>query len=240
MLRKSAVLFLGLFICWGALKSAFADSRSYVWTYEYQSLPKGMAEVEYYLATQVPDTAKPEVNTWEHWVELEYGITNHWDVAMYQMWKQKNTATSSTSEYDGFKIRTRYRFGEKGQFFVDPLLYVEYIRDDDLSKPNVGEGKLILAKDMGNFNISYNQIIERNLEREGKTTYEYALGINYAFLPALKLGLESKGTYNERESSIGPTISLASKRFWVSIGAVFGLNKRTDDVQARMIVGVPF
>lgn len=232
-------LALSSMIILGITQNSYADRRSYVWTYEYMTMPRGMSEVEYYLTTQVPDMDKSNINTWKHWVELEYGITDNLDVALYQMWKQKNTASGSTSEYDGFKIRTRYRFGRKGEFFLDPLLYLEYIRDDDLSKPNVAEAKLILAKDIGNFNISYNQILERNLEK-GKTEHEYAVGISYTFLPALKLGIESKGSYNERESAVGPTISWSNRRFWVSLGAAFGLNKRTDDIQTRMIVGIPF
>lgn len=218
----------------------YADWRSYVWTYEYMTLPKGMAEVEYYLTTQVPDTAESGVNTWKHWVELEYGITNRWDVAIYQMWKQENTASDSASGYDGFKIRTRYKFGEKGKFFIDPELYFEYIRDNDLSEPNIGEVKLILAKSLGNFNISYNQIFERNLEKGGSTNHEYAVGVSYEFSPALTFGIESKGSYSERGYAIGPTVSWINEKFWVALGAVFGLNERTDDVQTRMIVGIHF
>jgi len=241
MFKKIAAVFM---ICLlGAaciLENALADRRSYVWTYEYMTMPKGMAEVEYYLTTQVPDTAKSNVNTWKHQVELEYGITDHWDASMYQMWKQENTASSSTFGYDGFKIRTRYRFGERGRWFIDPEFYFEYIRDDDLSKPHVGEAKLILGRDIDNWNISYNQIIERNLERTGKAEHEYAAGISYEFLPAFKIGIESKGSYTGHEYAIGPTASLATNRFWVSFGAAFGLNDKTDDVQTRMIVGVPF
>ncbi|MDO8662963.1 MAG: hypothetical protein Q7K98_07085 [Candidatus Omnitrophota bacterium] len=234
------LIILTLAAVFGFTPPSYADRRSYVWTYEYMTLPKGMAEIEYYLTTQVPDTAKSNVNTWKHWVELEYGITDHWDVAMYQMWRQKNTASSSTFEYDGFKLRTRYRFGEKGKYLVDPELYFEYIREGDFSKPNVGELKLILGKEIGNFNVSYNQILKRNLEKEGKADHEYAVGVNYKFLPAFKLGVESKGSYNGREYAVGPTLSWGNRIFWVSLGAAFGLNARTDDLETRMIVGVPF
>jgi len=233
-------LVVGLFIILGISGDSLADWRSYVWTYEYSTMPKGMSEIEYYLTTKVPDTAKSVINIWQHWLELEYGITDKWDVAMYQMWKETNTATSSTFDYNGFKVRTRYRFGEQGENFIDPELYFEYIRDDNFSEPSVGEAKLILAKDVGNFNISYNQIMERNLEKEGKTYHEYAVGVSYALLPDFKLGIESKGSYNEREYAIGPTISWVSNKFWISFGAALGLNKKTDDIQSRMIVGVPF
>jgi len=239
-MKKCLWTFACLAAAFGIASSGYADKRAYVWTYEYMTMPKGMAEVEYYLTLEVPDTAESEVNIWKHWVEFEYGITDRWDVSMYQMWRQENAASDSVFGYDGFKIRTRYRFGERGKYFLDPELYFEYIGDDDLSKPGVGEMKLILAKDIGNFNISYNQIFKVVLEDEGDTEHEYAVGINYGFLPSFRFGIESKGNYTEDEYAVGPTISWADSKFWASLGAVFGLNERTDDVQARLIVGIPF
>lgn len=221
-------------------ENSFADRRSYVWTYEYMTMPKGMWELEYYLTSEAADINRSNINTLKHWFELEYGITNNWDVAMYQMWKTKNKKAENDTEYDGFKLRTRYRFGKTGQYIVDPEVYLEYIRDDDLSKPNVGEVKLILGKDFGDFNISYNQILKRNLEKEGKTGHEYAVGVNYRFTPAFKFGLESKGVYNERKSALGPTLSWSGKKIWVSLGVVFGLNERSNDLETRIIAGIPF
>lgn len=220
--------------------NAYADRRSYVWTYEYMTMPKGMTEIEYYLTTIVPDTNESDVNTWKHWLELEYGITNHWDIAMYQQFKQSNKSNGSDFEYDGFKIRTRYRIGKKDQFPLDSLLYLEYIRDDDFSKPDILEGKIILAKDVDKFNFAYNQILKQELESGGETEHEYALGANYKIGPTFKLGLESKGNYTKEKYYLGPVVSLSAKRFWVSFGAVFGLNDRSDDIQTRAIIGVPF
>src|SRR3989338_6196173 len=161
---------------------SYADRLSYVWTYEYQTMPKGHAEIEYYLTEEQKNIEKAKPNTWKHWVELEYGITDHWDISMYQQFKQSNTESSNTFEYDGFKIRTRYRILEKDKLPIDTLLYLEYIRNDNLEKPNVFEGKVILAKDLWDFNIAYNQIYKQELHSGGKTENEYAAGISYPVL----------------------------------------------------------
>lgn len=241
MFKKSAAIFaLCVTSAMSITQDAFADRRSYVWTYEYQTMPKGMAEIEYYLTEEQSNIEKAKPNTWKHWVELEYGITDHWDVSMYQQFKQSNTASSSTFEYDGFKIRTRYRILEKDKLPIDTLLYLEYIRNDNLENPNVAEGKLVLAKDIWNFNVAYNQIFKQELISGGKTEHEYAAGVSCEIIPALRAGIESKGNYTDREYYVGPTISWAASRFWVSAGVVGGLNKRSDDLQARLIVGVPF
>jgi hypothetical protein len=243
-MRKYLLVIFGLFFTLGITLNSYADRRSYVWTYEYQTMPKGMWELEYYFTSSVPKLEKSNVNTLKQQVELEYGITNHWDVAMYQMYKINNKESETDSRYDGFKIRTRYRFGGKGQFIVDPLVYLEYIRDPDLHKPNVIEGKLVLAKDIGDLNISCNQIFVRNLENRGKTESEYAVGVSYRVMPALRLGIESKGSYSKRETAAGPTLSwsgsLFGKHLFVSLGAAWGVNRRTDDLQTRMIAGTLF
>ncbi len=243
-MKRTFMLILGLVFTFGFVANSYADKRNYVWTYEYQTMPKGMWELEYYFTSSIPKLEKSNVNTLKQQVELEYGITKHWDVAMYQMYKINNKESETDSRYDGFKIRTRYRFGEKGQFIVDPLIYLEYIRDPDFHKPNVIEGKLVLAKDIGDLNISYNQIFERNLENRGKTESEYAVGVSYRVMPALRLGIESKGSYSERETAVGLTLSwsgsLFGKHLFVSLGSAWGVNRRTDDLQTRMIVGMLF
>jgi len=239
-MKKDLVIILALLLTLGITANSYADRRSYVWTYEYMTMPKGMWELEYYATTEVPNVNRSNINTLKQWLELEYGITDNWDIAMYQMWKFKNKKYENDSEYEGFKLRTRYRIGEKGKYFVNPLLYFEYIRDDDFSKPNMGEAKLVLAKDLGDFNLSYNQVIKRNLEKEGKADHEYAVGINYAFTPRFKIGIESKGNYSKEKYAVGPTFSYAFNKVFVTLGAAFGLNEMTDDLQTRMIVGVLF
>lgn len=239
-MRKYLLIIFGLFLTLGITSNSYADRRSYVWTYEYMTMPKGMWELETYVTTEVPNLHKSNINSIKPQLELEYGITDRWDVAMYQMWKFNNKKYENDSEYEGFKLRTRYRIGEKGKFFVDPLLYFEYIRDDYFSKASVGEAKLVLAKDIGDFNLSYNQVIKRNLERRGKTDHEYAVGINYALTPRFKVGFESKGNYSKEKYAFGPTVSYGFKKVFVAIGAAFGLNRNTDDLQTRMIVGVLF
>lgn len=218
-----------------------ADVRMYVWTYEYQTMPEGLAEIEYYLTEEQKDKAVSRESTWKHWVELEYGLTNHWDISMYQQFKQTNKAVSSAFEYDGFKVRSRYRFLEKDVLPLDMLLYAEYIRNDNLDKNNVLEGKVILAKDIDVFNIAYNQIAKAEFkDDEVDTVHEYAFGASYEVIPAVRVGVESKGSYSDDKFAIGPSVSLIANKFWVSLGLAGGLNKKTDDLQTRMILGIHF
>ena len=218
-----------------------ADRRGYVWTYEYQTMPKGTAEVEYYLTHKVADWNKyDDKNTWEHMVELEYGLTDHWDVAIYQRWQQTNTETDDSFDYTGSKLRTRYRIGEKDQLPVDVVLYAEYILGDGPKNYDKFEGKLILAKDLGKWNIAYNQIYETKTKNGHGTEHAYATGVGYEFSPVWRMGIESAGNYTEDKFYLGPTVSWASEKCWVNLGALRGLNDESDDLQVRLIVGIPF
>ncbi|MEW6456125.1 MAG: hypothetical protein AB1410_05340 [Acidobacteriota bacterium] len=219
--------------------SLYADRRSYVWTYEYLTMHRGGAEIEYYLTLELPDKDKGNVNNWKHWMELEYGITDHWDISIYQQFTHKNSEHSSSFYYDGFKIRTRIRIGERDQFPLDPLIYLEYKNNGNLSEPGEFEGKLILAKTIGNLNFSYNQILERELVKGVDAKHEYATGLSYEFNPRIKLGIESKGNFTDKRYYLGPTISFATSKFWISLGVASGLNKESRDIDFRLLLGIP-
>ena len=115
-MKRIIAAIMGILVIYMAIpQAAQADWRSYVWTYEYMTMRQDMFELEYYLTEQQPHVDESKPNTWKHWAELEYGITNHWDVAMYQRFKHVNKKDTSTFEYDGFKVRTRYRIAEKNK-----------------------------------------------------------------------------------------------------------------------------
>lgn len=241
--KKIVFCFSALFAAFvGLVTDAGADRRSYVWTYEYQTMPKGRLEAEFYLTEEQKELDKAKPNIWKPWVELEYGITDHFDISMYQMVKQSNTDKSGSFEYDGFKIRGRYRVLEKNKLPLDALLYLEYIRPGDFKKPNKLEEKLILAKDIGKLNVAYNQIFEQELESGGESEYGYAAGVSYEVAPGLRLGAETKGNYTDGEYAVGPSLSYTIKplKAYIAMGAAFGLNKDTDDLQIRGIIGVLF
>lgn len=225
----------------GFVASSHADRRSYVWTYESITMPAGMAEGEYYLTAKVPDTGVSDNSTWEHQLELEYGLMDNWDVSMYQVWAQSYSADEESDfDYKGFKLRTRYKIGKTGEYFLDPLLYAEYIMNPTPGKPEVLEAKLVLAKDIGNLNIAYNQKIEQALEGDSELEHGYAAGISYDIVPVVSLGLEAKGNYSEVEHAVGPVVSVETEKLWLSLGAAVGLNDNTDDLQVRMITGLSF
>lgn len=214
-----------------------ADQRSYVWTYEYLTVPRREAELEWYFTLSSLDQGRFKDNTGvEHRVEFEVGMTDRFDFAVYQIFTQ---APGQSLTYKGFQLRARYRFGEKGMYFMDPLVYLEYKGVGDLSEHGV-EAKLILAKDLGRVNIALNPIVEFEFGHESEVETEYAMGVNYAFSKLLRIGLEAKGSENGHY--VGPVISHGG-RYWVALGSAFKVSSISEgkpEAQVRLLLGFEF
>jgi len=214
---------------------ALADQRSYVWTYEYLTLSKDGAELEFYQTAVTKDRQKDSSSDWQQQLELEYGLTDRLDAALYQVYDQKE---QDKMKYSGYKFRLRYRIAEKNVLPVDVLLYAEH--QEKVDALDLFEGKIILAKDIGNLNISYNQIYKNTYVSGDRASNEYAAGMSYEITPAFRFGVESKGNYDTDKFAAGPTLSWIGGRIWANIGAVYGLNNKTNDREVRFLLGVPF
>lgn len=217
--------------------NASADHRSYVWTYEYQIMAPGEAEFEQYTTFSTPNLDSFEtMGSTELNFELEVGMNKRYDFALYQVFKQK---AGESLKYDGFKLRGRYKFFEKGEFFVDPLIYLEYKGNQSFSEHEF-EMKFILAKDIGDFNISLNPYFEYAYEdEEWEFLPRYAIGISYHPLELFSFGIESVG--DKSGNYFGPTISHGNSELWFSLGSLFKLGKVDEgkpEFQIRMIAGV--
>jgi hypothetical protein len=215
--------------------AARADQRSYVWTYEYLTLASDSAEIEFYQTAVTKDRQKDSSSDWQQQLELEYGITDRLDAALYQVYDQKE---QDKMKYSGYKFRLRYRIAERNRLPVDMLLYAEH--QEKVDAGNVFEGKLILAKDIGKLNVAYNQIYKNTYTSGDQADHEYAAGVSYEATPAVRFGVESKGNYRTDKYAAGPTLSWSGGRIWANLGAVYGLNRRTNDREVRFLLGVPF
>ncbi len=210
------------------------DGRRYVWTYEYQTLPSGDAELESYTGFSHIDTDGGRLATTSLQYEYEIGMNDRFDVGIYQIFNQTSRAPL---EYDGFKIRMRYRLGEKGQWPMDPLLYLEY-KDNAAFERSVLETKLILARDFDRFNIALNPILELEFAAaETEFNFEYTAGLSFRLHPLLSLGLETKGS--TEEFYWGPTLSHGQDHLWFAIGLLTpGTSGSSVDRRIRFILGV--
>jgi hypothetical protein len=199
-------------------------------------MPPGEGEIEAYTTTSAPDLQDMEGTvSVEHQVELEVGMTPRFDFSIYQSFIQE---PDDNLYYKGYKFRARFKFGEKNQYPLDPLLYLEYKGKPDFSEHG-WETKLILAKDMGKLNLALNPVMEVEVGHgETEVEFEYALGTSYRFSRTLSLGLEAKG--GEHAHYIGPVVAHGSEHLWVALGSAFAMSAEaeTPKFQLRLLLGI--
>jgi len=231
-LMYPALLFFILIIT----AQGLADNRRYAWTYEYQTLPRGKGEIESYFTLSAPRINQMKgVTASEHQLELEVGMTDRFDIAIEQIFRQNPGVALS---YQGYEFRARYRISEKGKYFFDPLIFLEYKGVADFSKHEI-EWRLILAKDIDRWNISLNPTLSFEREDEWITKPEYAIGAGYDISDLFRIGLEAKGS--EEGNYIGPVISHGRDNLWVALGSAFKIGTIKNGIpgfQIRMLLGV--
>jgi len=220
------------------VSDASADRRRFVWTYEPILQVPGGADLEFYQTTRID-----EIDNWEYRIEIEHGLTHHWDFSVYQIFAQKE---GESFKWDAFQLRTRYRLSEIGTVSFDPVLYLEYRRKIDLKEQNKFEGKLLLGKNFNEISLAVNPVYEF-FWAPGDPVNEIGLDVGLSYSPSYQFsfGIESttrheflKKVDDESSSYFGPTISFASGPIWYSVGYVWGLNDKSDDARARFLMGV--
>jgi hypothetical protein len=235
--------------------AAHADRRAYGQTYEAVTAPEGELDVEMWTtyARLGEVDGGPASRGVRQMIELEYGVTDHWDAAIYNMFDFAQGDTESG--YAGLKIETRYRPSFRGEWFVDPVIYAEFqqlFRGDAHQKYEL---KLILARDVGRLNLALNLAFEeeRTVDDTFKAEVEYAFGTSYELSPAFKVGGEVFGKSEKSDTGgienrtwAGPAVSWATgghgslSGLWVTVAAGAGLTEEADPLYGRLIVGLQF
>ena len=222
-----------------------ADRRTMIRAYEYQTQPKGNLELELWNTVEAPRSGFADSVLVQR-AELEYGLTDHWDLALYHVFERGGPAADPEPyHFSDWQLETRYRLAEKGEWPVDVLLYLEVERPVDFSMPFELEEKIILEKDFGRFALVANLVGAQHLGRADLgRTWEVDFGARYEFMPQLRVAAEFWTTHEfvgadvSRNYYLGPSISVATPKLWLQVGAGFGLDPAQDQqVQIRSVLG---
>jgi len=225
---------------------AQAGERNFAFSYGYGTLPQGGIEAEAYLTGKQAEGGADSFE-WEPQVELEYGITDHLEGALYLV---TSATDSGPLTFSGYKARLRYRFGSEGVGAVDPAIYLEYIGSPNFQSHGL-EAKLILGKTVERFESALN--LEYKIGFEGEEIgheIEPTLGLGYRVKPWVTLGVEAMGEVEFEEGEMGgpfvwagPTVHLAGKggRLWWTLSGIVGLTEASREdhqVIVRSLVGL--
>ena len=224
---------------------AHADRRSFTNTYEYSTVPEGKTALEMWSTLGRTTWHADSPQFYEQILEVEHGLTDHWDIAYYTVLAQVDgdPAMSSSLRLDEIRLETRYRFADRGELPVDLLVYLELSKHFGESVYGI-EGKVIAARDFDKLLVAANAISEIHVGRdveEIEPELAWAVGASYELDPKFRFGVETWGARDEGTmfTSVGPAISIApGGNLWVAFTAGFGLTDASDKFVARGIIGI--
>ena len=220
---------------------ARADRKSFSYTYEYATLPEGQTELEIW-HTEARDTwSSDTAERFEEKLEIEHGITDHWDMSMYTVLAE---STDEQFHLDAVRAESRYRFADRGEWPVDTVAYLEVAKDFGTSLYEI-EAKGIFARDFDKVTVAGNIIGEVALGNnvpETELEIGWAAGATYELDPKVRIGVETWGGHEEDATrwAVGPALSLApTSTFWLAATAGFGLSDTvaTDDFSGEAFSG---
>jgi hypothetical protein len=225
---------------------AHADRRLFTYTYEYKTMPQGSTAIELWHTETRDDWTPQTTQHMQHVLEIEHGLTDHWDAALYTVFTQ--TAAVDPAGDEAFalhemKLETRYRFADRGEWPVDLLAYGEIAKEFGASVYEV-ETKAIVARDFDMITAAVNLIAAVEFGRdvpETEVEIGWAAGATYEVHPKFNLGVETFGAVHEDEveASVGPALAVApSSNLWLAFTAAFGLTDPTPAFAGRVILGI--
>jgi len=230
----------------GLPRPAAADRRSFTHTYEYTTVPEGRTAVELW-HTESRDTWDASTpQRFEEIVEIEHGLGDHWDAALYTTFGQVSAQDPMTAEplhLSDVRIETRYRLADRGEWPVDTVLYLEISKAFGASSYEF-EGKVIGARDFDQLTVAANAIAATRVGNDvpaSELELAWALGATYEPHPKLRIGAETWGQHEDATTLawVGPAINLApSSGFWITFTAGFGATEASDKFIGRAIVGI--
>ncbi len=195
--RLTAAAVATALVAFVAPRAALANPRPLPFTYPTETLPEGALEVELYTdTTPLRVVADPEDASkgrlWEPFykvqTEIEYGITDRWEVGLYQVFEaQPQAGGSNAMTFDGLKARIRTRLADPGEWPVDVGLYLELA---DLHDELELEEKILLSRRFGRARVMANLWVEQELRRpfDGDANRELAFVINPTLGATYQLG----------------------------------------------------
>src|SRR5712671_2364963 len=140
--------------------SAAGTERYFTYTYEPETLPKGVWETEQWVTLRAIRNAtvgQEQYNRWEFRHELEYGVTDNYTLSLYLNESLTNFRNSgrhiSHFQFDSVSLENRYMLWNPAEHAVGLALYLE---------PAIGEHaaeleqRLILGQRHGDWKWAFN------------------------------------------------------------------------------------
>jgi hypothetical protein len=240
---------------------ADADERKFTYSYESKTLPAGTWELEQWVTMRL-STDAATVEQYRFREEVEFGLLDFLTTAVYLNWRY-TAAPGDRGDLDGLSSEWKLKLQDAAADPVGVLLYAEVSvgsREEEL------ELKLILDKQLGDFRIVYNLVLEFVREEEdivggtqwiNEAVLKHTFGASWQLSPNFAVGLEGffrqafDGIFADETTLtffVGPNVHVAVDRWWatftfvaqVPLGTAGIVTSGVTEFEFRLIIGVNF
>jgi hypothetical protein len=247
--------------------SAQASERHFGFSYESSVLPAGHAELQPWTTGRAGRTDYYE--RLEARLGFQLGLLPKWQAALF--WNAASIAVDTrvpgavdtvrltTTDFESMSAQLKYQLSDP----VADAVGAAFLVEGEAGPVRVGyEGRLILDKQLGSLLLGFNlfggggEYLERRSRFEA--SFGATVGAGYFITPSVVTSLEVRnqndytGKLDHSVLYLGPTISYASTRFWLTLavqpqivafkGAAAADHlelSKNEYVQARLLLGFP-
>ena len=234
---------LALALVCALVGSASADRRMFTYTFEYRTLAEGHTTLSLWHTETRDDLGGDGAQRLEHILEVEHGITEHWDAGVLLAFDQVHAPDPLAEQSLSFhevRLQNRYRFADRSEWPVDLQLQLDASKHFGASAYDL-ELRAVIARDVDKVTVALNVLGLASIGKDVPDTYDlgWAGGATYELHPKLNAGVETFGAFDSSQASVGPALALApSSKLWLTLTAAFGLTDETPELAARAILGI--
>jgi hypothetical protein len=204
------VIALGFLLCFAF--SSYAQDPFEIQVYEYDTVPKGLWNLETHInyvgrgTKAFEGKVAPTENQFHLTFELTRGITDTFEMAGYLVLAHR---PDGGFEYVGTRIRPRWRLPQSWKLPVDISFSAEvgFPREQYEENSVTLELRPIIEKKLGKFQMDFNPVLGRALRGPGTSEgWDFEPGVRFAYATTRKLDLSL-----EYYGSTGPITNFLPK-----------------------------
>ena len=243
--KKKMVSMMGIFLLTGGLLSpqeAWATKKVYS-----PHVEKGELEFEARGSYDFDDNESKDGAQKQKYA-IGYGLTDWWFTEVYGEW-EKDPESGEGLEFESVDWENRFQLSEPGAWWLDTGLYFEYEFASKGDNADKIEGKLLLEKQLGDFDHIVNLILEKEVNGPGEEKElegGFAWSGRYRWKKWLEPGVEwhsdlgeldHTDSFDDQKHQLGPVIyGKIGDRIKYDVGYLFGVSNAAPDGELKWIV----
>jgi hypothetical protein len=236
---------------------AMGSERPFTFVYDTYALGKGGVEYEQWATWETHKDEEHGFDRFRFRHEFEFGLADNFTLAVYAAdWNYEDSHEKKGTQYEGSGIEAILYLTNPVKDFVGIGLYNEVIVGEESFEY---EFKVLLHKDIGNWTLAYNFVLEtevegifhNNRENEIEGVLGHAFGVSYNLSPRISVGGEAVlesiykdwSNFDKFTAYAGPKISYFSENhWWVTVTGLVQMSSEADepDFVVRAIFGWQF